>query len=99
MANGRRTKNFIPHIRHNGELVSQQERKEEIFTVAFEQLLGHAHAREADIDLDFLDLVELDLSELDAIFTEEEVWSTIKEMHPERAPGPDGFTADFFKFC
>ncbi|XP_073360435.1 uncharacterized protein [Aegilops tauschii subsp. strangulata] len=97
VANGRRTKNFIPHIRHNGELVSQQERNEEIFSDAYEQLLGQALARDVDVDLSFLDMAQLDLSELDTIFTEEEVWSAIKEMHPERAPGPDGFTAAFYQ--
>ena len=73
MANGRRSKNSIPHIRHNGELISQQERKEEIFTEAYEHLLGRAAAREVDVDMDFLDMAGHDLVELDAIFTEEEV--------------------------
>ncbi|XP_073368076.1 uncharacterized protein [Aegilops tauschii subsp. strangulata] len=97
VANGRRTKNFIPHIRHNGELVSQQERKEEIFSDAYKQLLGQASARDVNVDLGFLDMAHLNLSELDDIFTEEEVWSAIKEMHLERAPGPDGFTAAFYQ--
>ena len=97
MANGRRSKNFIPHIRHNGELISQQERKEEIFTEAYEHLLGRAVAREEDVDMDFLDMAVHDLAELDAIFTEEEVWKTIRELHPDRAPGPDGFSVAFIK--
>ena len=91
------SKNSIPHIRHNGELISQQERKEEIFTESYEQLLGHAVAQEVDVDLDFLDMVVHDLSDLDAIFTEEEVWKTIRELHSDRAPGPDGFSAAFYQ--
>ena len=87
VANGRRTKNFIPHLRHNGELITDQERKEKLFTDAYENLLGRSSAREADVNLQFLEMEEHELSELDAIFTKEEVWNTIKEMPPDRAPG------------
>ena len=40
-----------------------------------------------------------DLQELDAIFTEEEVWETIKDMPSDKAPGPDGFSGRFYKSC
>lgn len=53
--------------------------------------------RVASIDLRFLGMEELDLSDLDAVFSEEEVWHVIKEMHPDRAPGPDGFSAAFYQ--
>ena len=56
-----------------------------MFTDAFQQLLGRASTREADLNLDFLDLDRHDLSDLDEIFTEEEVWDTIKELPPDRA--------------
>ena len=49
------------------------------------------------MDMDFLDMAGHDLVELDAIFTEEEVWKTIKELHPDRAPGLDGFSAVFYQ--
>jgi hypothetical protein len=38
-----------------------------------------------------------DLQELEAIFTEREVWETIKEMPADRAPGPDGFIGAFYQ--
>jgi hypothetical protein len=31
VANGRRTKNYIPHIRHANEIITEQHRKEEVF--------------------------------------------------------------------
>lgn len=30
-------------------------------------------------------------------FSEEKIWSTIRELPSDRAPGPDGFTARFYK--
>jgi len=41
----------------------------------------------------------VDLSTLDAPFSEDEVWSTIKSLPSDRAPGPDGFTGRFYKSC
>jgi hypothetical protein len=37
------------------------------------------------------------LEDLGAIFTEEEVWSIIKELPADRAPGLDGFIGAFYK--
>jgi hypothetical protein len=31
--------------------------------------------------------------------SEEEVWNTIKQLPPDKAPGPDGFTGRFYKAC
>jgi hypothetical protein len=42
-------------------------------------------------------LPRLDLTGIDACFTEEEIWATVKELPPDRAPGPDGFTSRFYK--
>lgn len=58
--------------------------------------MGSAHQRGHTLDLQFLGLEELDLSGLEAIFTEEEVWNVIKEIPPDRAPGPDGFIGIFY---
>ncbi|KAE8819241.1 hypothetical protein D1007_02998 [Hordeum vulgare] len=73
VANGMHTKNFIPSIVHGSELITDQPRKEEVFADAFEAQLGMDHGRAHSLDLDFLGLGPFDLSELDRIFTEEEV--------------------------
>ena len=39
----------------------------------------------------------VDVSQLEEIFTEEEVWKVIKDIPPDRAPGPDGFIGAFYQ--
>lgn len=40
---------------------------------------------------------QLDLCELAAPFTVDEVWNVIREIPNDRALGPDGFTGRFYK--
>ena len=40
-----------------------------------------------------------DLSELDAPFSMDEIDQVIKDIHSDRAPGPDGFNGLFLKKC
>ena len=97
MANGRKTKNFIPAIMHDGNLITDQHDKEEIFFQTYKDLLGTARGRKNTLDLDFLGIQPIDLLDQDVYFTEEEVWDTIKDMPADCAPGPDGFIGLFFQ--
>ncbi|XP_073367993.1 uncharacterized protein [Aegilops tauschii subsp. strangulata] len=54
VANGRRTKNYIPHIKHGGEIIMDQERMVDTFADAYKQLMGMTQAREHTLDLQFL---------------------------------------------
>uniref|UniRef100_A0A0A9B3W4 Reverse transcriptase domain-containing protein n=1 Tax=Arundo donax TaxID=35708 RepID=A0A0A9B3W4_ARUDO len=65
----------------------------------FEDLIGNAGSRERSINLDMLQLQPQDLSDLDNPFMEVEVWQTIKDLPPDKAPGPDGFTGRFYRSC
>lgn len=96
VANGRRSKNFIAKVRHGSEIITEQGRIEEVFSEAYDNLLGKATARDHTLDLQYLGMTQLDLSELEAIFTEDEIWQVIKEIPPDRAPGPDGFIGVFY---
>ena len=96
VANGRKTKKFIPAILHDGNLITDQHGKEEIFFQTYKNLLGSARGRANTIDLEFLGIQPVDLLDQDAYFTEEEVLATIKDMPADRAPGPDGFIGLFF---
>lgn len=42
-------------------------------------------------------LPQLDLTGIDACFSEDEIWSAIKELPSDRSPGPDGFTGLLYK--
>lgn len=55
--------------------------------------------RAFSLNLEGLGLPHFDLSQLDAVFTEEEILSAIKDMPGDRAPGPGGITGSFFKTC
>jgi hypothetical protein len=77
--------------------VTDQERMEEIFSDSFHSIIGTARAREHTLTLEYLGMQQIDLQGIEAIFTEEEVWSVIKELHPDRAPGPDGYIGAFFQ--
>jgi hypothetical protein len=44
-----------------------------------------------------LGLPSLDLQGLEMLFTEVEVAAVIRDLPPDKAPGPDGFTGLFYK--
>lgn len=50
-------------------------------------------------NLNFPTVKEVDKSRLEREFTETEVWDVVRKMGCNKAPGPDGFTAEFFKSC
>ena len=64
----------------------------------FEALLGTATTREHALDLSQL-IEPTDLADLDAPFSEDEIWQAIKSLPSRKAPGPDGFTAEFLRSC
>jgi hypothetical protein len=63
----------------------------------FSSLLGTAEQRDFTLDLQSFHRPGIDLSEFDQIFTEEEVWSTIRSLPSDKAPGPNGYTGRFYK--
>jgi hypothetical protein len=97
IANGRKNKNFIPSIRVGDEIITDQDRKVEVFTEAYTELLGKIQNRDHGINLDALNIQVADLQDLEHVFTEEEIWQAVKEMTADRAPWPDGFIGAFYQ--
>jgi hypothetical protein len=49
------------------------------------------------INLEELEIPTADLQDLEGMFSEEEIWGVVKNLHPDRAPGPDGFIGGFYQ--
>jgi hypothetical protein len=95
----RKKKNFIPKLHVGNQVVTKHEDKTAAILDFYDILIGTEYARLRTINLDSLGCPSFDLVTLDLPFSEEEVWNTIKEMPPDKAPGPDGFTGRFYKSC
>jgi hypothetical protein len=73
VANGRRAMNFIPRVKVNGVLITDQQGKEAAFFNVYKSLLGTVENRDFELNLDALGLRNMDLQDLDVMFTEDEV--------------------------
>lgn len=78
------------------EIDSSQEEKLKAAFDFYDELLGTASDREFTIDFEELGLPQLDLLSLEEPFIEE-VWATIQDLPPDKAPGPDRFTGCFYR--
>ena len=68
VANGRKSKNFIPAINSEGQVIADQQGKEHAFFEAYRDLLGRSTARAHTVDLDFVGVTPIDLIDQDLIF-------------------------------
>ena len=64
----------------------------------FDALLGTEAPRDCTLDLTDL-ITPANLEDLDAPFDAEEIWQAVKGLPARKAPGPDGFTAEFLRAC
>jgi len=92
----RNRKNQIPTLQQDGLSFSADEAKANLFFNYYNGILGVPFQRQHLIVLDGL-LPQLDLTDIDACFTEAEIWVAIKDMPPDRAPRPDGFCSRFYR--
>ncbi|KAM0866543.1 hypothetical protein ACQ4PT_042573 [Festuca glaucescens] len=87
------------HLKVDGVLVADQDEKARAVDAFYEQLLGSSSDRGFTLDLDYLGMQMHDLVELEAPFSDEEVWGVIKAQEFDKASGPDGFTGRFYTSC
>jgi hypothetical protein len=84
----------------NGEAVAvEQLDKEELASTFFADLLGRAVPRPHDLDLPAMGLPPVELIDLEAEFSDDEIWAAIKAMPSNKSPGRDRFSWEFFRFC
>ena len=92
----RRQKTIIFSFAHDGRVLIEHAEMAEAAYEHYDALLGTAVDRDCSIDL--APLIEpIDLDDLDAPFSAEEIWATVKRLPARKAPGPDGFTAEFVR--
>jgi hypothetical protein len=65
----------------------------------FDALIGTGETRNAALELPQLITPSEHLADLDDSFSEEEIWKAVKHLHAHKAPGPDGFSAEFLRAC
>jgi hypothetical protein len=63
----------------------------------YENLIGTSVDHDRTLNLAQLITPSADLLELDEPFTEAEIWAAIKRLPARKAPGPDGYTAEFLR--
>jgi hypothetical protein len=98
-ARHRKRKNFVASLVDGNNILSSHIDKAAAVDQFFSNLIGTNVDRDWTNDLDALGLPSHDLSELDAPFSEKEVWETINGLPLDKGPGPDGFTRRFYRVC
>jgi len=63
----------------------------------FNSVLGSSFERTRRVNLDAIGLPSIDLTDLETLFTEEEVRAVVMNLPNDKAPGPDGFNGLFYK--
>jgi hypothetical protein len=95
----RKRKSIIPSLMVQGSEVLQNEEMANALFDHFNSLLGQPFSWWGAIGLHTLGVPSVDLGLLDGLFSEQEVWETIKSLPPDKAPGPDGFNGVFYRQC
>jgi hypothetical protein len=100
-ANGRRRKMKITLLEVNGQEITDPQCLKAHITYYYKQLFGSAEVADMHLDLDLWpashQIQQADNEFLTRPFTLEELDATIKEIKNNTAPGPDGFSVEFFK--
>lgn len=102
MSARRRRKYIYSLKRQDGTLTWNHEQKEVILSEYFSAILGTKQTRSRSFNWTRLALSSLQQVpgiEIDRPFTEEEIHAAILCLPNDKAPGPDGFTTNFYKSC
>lgn len=93
----RRQKNRILRLKiEHGLAITHKEKAGALFA-HYTKIMGTEGDRTQVIDLEAIGIKGTQLDHLDAPFIEAELWETIKPLPNDKAPGPNGFTAEFYR--
>ncbi|XP_073363320.1 uncharacterized protein [Aegilops tauschii subsp. strangulata] len=95
----RSRKYHIAILRVGDSIVSEDDAMARAAFAHFSNIIGRAETREFSLCLNEIDPRHFDLAELDCPFTEDVIWRAVKMLPLGKAPGPDGFTAEFLRAC
>jgi hypothetical protein len=99
----RKRRKYISSLkRSDGTLSWDHTEKEDILQNYFSAIMGKKVPRERTFDWDRLGMCtiqEIPGLELDRPFSENEIERAVMSLPNDRAPGPDGFTNNFYKHC
>ena len=103
IANGKHRKKRIFQLEQDEGTIVGQENLKVYITNYYKQLFGPPERSFVSLDESRVeDVPQLQTEEneiLTAPFTEKEVYEAIAQMNNNKAPGPDGFPAEFYKKC
>ena len=101
VANGKRRKTMIFELEQDGELIKGQENLKVFVTKYYKDLFGSLQRNNFSLDESQTnDVPQVNEEENELLtdeFMEKEVRDAIFQMKHNRAPGPDGFSAEFFQ--
>ena len=99
----RKRRKYIASLKNQGgSLVWSNNDKQQVLQEYFENLIGKKVRRQHTLQWQHLQINTIQQStglELDRPFTEDELDQAVRCLPSEKAPGPDGFTNDFYKNC
>lgn len=100
MATERFRKNTIASLKlENGDIITDHHQMAAVFWQDFKGRMGCSDGIQMGYNLQQLLQKVAGFQDLSKPFSDEEIESIIKQMPPDRAPGPDGFTGLFLKTC
>ncbi|RVW97025.1 hypothetical protein CK203_032407 [Vitis vinifera] len=86
--------------KRNKKNYKKEEEIREGIASAFHQLLSEDKGWKANIGrLRFDQISQQEAENLERFFTNDEIHAALMEMNGDKAPGPDGFTMDFWQSC
>ncbi|XP_057779620.1 uncharacterized protein LOC130998207 [Salvia miltiorrhiza] len=102
VAEGRRSRNHIREIKMvDGRVTRKNEEMDEVFRSYFQELFTLESPHNPDVVLQSIEPVVTEEMnrELTASYTQEEIVQALKQIHPLKAPGPDGMSVVFYNSC